>query len=80
MLFWCSHIAATFGRSALKDITLYAKAAYFIISENGAGKSTLMKILAGVYPPTQDDNHGETIITNPHSRQLGRLFSELSPE
>ena len=51
-----SHIAKTFGHvQALKDITLSLRKGrvHTLLGENGAGKSTLMKILAGVYPPTQ---------------------------
>lgn len=82
-----SHIAKTFGHvQALKDLTLSLRKGrvHTLLGENGAGKSTLMKILAGVYPPTQGTItlRGETItINNPqHSRQLGIaiIFQELS--
>ena len=82
-----SHIAKAFGHvQALKDITLTIRKGrvHTLLGENGAGKSTLMKILAGVYPPTQGRiilRGKEVAINNPqHSRQLGIaiIFQELS--
>ena len=80
-------ISKTFpGVKALDHVQLQVKPGevHALMGENGAGKSTLMKILAGVYPPTQGTItlRGETItINNPqHSRQLGIaiIFQELS--
>ncbi|POP45510.1 D-xylose ABC transporter ATP-binding protein [Superficieibacter electus] len=82
-----SHIVKTFGHvQALKDITLTIRKGrvHTLLGENGAGKSTLMKILAGVYPPTQGTItlHGKDIAINSpqHSRKLGIaiIFQELS--
>ncbi|NCB61908.1 MAG: sugar ABC transporter ATP-binding protein, partial [Gammaproteobacteria bacterium] len=82
-----SHVAKVFGHvQALKDITLSIRKGrvHTLLGENGAGKSTLMKILAGVYPPTQGTItlHGSPVtINNPqHSRKLGIaiIFQELS--
>ncbi|CAM3518383.1 Ribose import ATP-binding protein RbsA [Klebsiella spallanzanii] len=82
-----SHVAKIFGHvQALKDITLSIRKGrvHTLLGENGAGKSTLMKILAGVYPPTQGTItlHGSPVtINNPqHSRKLGIaiIFQELS--
>ncbi|WP_148937020.1 ATP-binding cassette domain-containing protein, partial [Escherichia coli] len=48
-------VGNTLHRAVLKDITLSLRKGrvHTLLGENGAGKSTLMKILAGVYPPTQ---------------------------
>jgi ribose transport system ATP-binding protein len=82
-----SRIAKFFGHvHALKNITLSIRRGrvHTLLGENGAGKSTLMKILAGIYPPTQGTItlHGKPItINNPqHSRQSGIaiIFQELS--
>lgn len=64
-----SHVAKVFGHvQALKDITLSIRKGrvHTLLGENGAGKSTLMKILAGVYPPTQGTItlHGSPVTIN----------------
>lgn len=59
------------GVIALDDITfdLYPGEVHVLIGENGAGKSTLMKILGGVYEPTE----GSIIIE-------GKEYSHLTPK
>ena len=59
------------GVVALDDITfdLYPGEVHVLIGENGAGKSTLMKILSGVYTPTE----GKMIIQ-------GKEYSRLTPK
>ncbi|MGV2939644.1 sugar ABC transporter ATP-binding protein [Mesobacillus sp. LC4] len=59
------------GVTALKDVdfSLVPGEVHVLLGENGAGKSTLMKILCGVYEPTEG------------SIQIGdRQFSNLSPK
>lgn len=74
------------GVLALDDITfdLYSGEVHVLIGENGAGKSTLMKILSGVYTPTEgtiviDDKEYDKL-TPQMSQQLGIsvIFQELS--
>lgn len=59
------------GVVALDDITfdLYPGEVHVLIGENGAGKSTLMKILSGVYPPTEG-----TIVIE------GKEYQNLTPK
>ena len=54
------HVSKSFGKSqALDDITMSINAGevHAIIGENGAGKSTLIKILTGVYLPSEGNLH-----------------------
>lgn len=59
------------GVVALNNIsfTIEAGEVHILLGENGAGKSTLMKILSGVYEPTE----GEIIIE-------GKSYPRLSPK
>lgn len=59
------------GVTALKDISFDIKSGevHVLLGENGAGKSTLMKILSGVYQPTEG-----TIVLN------GKEYSKLTPK
>ena len=52
------HITKTFpGVKALTDVTVdfYPGEVHALLGENGAGKSTLIKILSGVYTPTEGE-------------------------
>lgn len=59
------------GVVALNDISFSVNAGevHILLGENGAGKSTLMKILSGVYEPTE----GEIIIE-------GKNYAKLTPK
>ena len=52
------HISKTFpGVKALTDVSVdfYPGEVHALLGENGAGKSTLIKILSGVYTPTEGE-------------------------
>lgn len=59
------------GVTALKDISFEIRAGevHVLLGENGAGKSTLMKILSGVYQPTE----GSIVIK-------GKEYQSLTPK
>lgn len=59
------------GVTALNNISFNIRSGevHVLLGENGAGKSTLMKILSGVYQPTQ----GSIVID-------GKEFSRLTPK
>lgn len=59
------------GVTALKDISFDIRAGevHVLLGENGAGKSTLMKILSGVYQPTE----GKIVLN-------GKEYSRLTPK
>jgi ABC-type polysaccharide/polyol phosphate transport system ATPase subunit len=58
---------------ALQDVSLQFKAGerVGIIGHNGAGKSTMLKVLAGIYPPTQGRRHVEGRISSLFDIALG---------
>jgi ABC-type polysaccharide/polyol phosphate transport system ATPase subunit len=58
---------------ALQEISLQFKAGerVGIIGHNGAGKSTMLKVLAGIYPPTQGRRHVEGRISSLFDIALG---------
>lgn len=74
------------GNKALDHVSVHMDEGEVIglVGENGAGKSTLMKILNGVYPPTE----GEIFITGKkqefrntrmaHDAGISMIFQELS--
>lgn len=74
------------GVTALKDISFSIKAGevHVLLGENGAGKSTLMKILSGVYQPTEGTieigGKSYTKLTPKDSRENGIsvIYQELS--
>ncbi len=59
------------GVTALESVDLeaYAGEVLAIVGDNGAGKSTLIKILTGVYQPTEGriELDGEPLVMNSHS-------------
>lgn len=72
------HVSKFFGKSqALDDITMSINAGevHAIIGENGAGKSTLIKILTGVYLPSEGSLHWQgtpvKIESPKHAHDLG---------
>lgn len=74
------------GVQALKEVSLdfYSGEVHALIGENGAGKSTLIKILSGVYTPTEGHVvlNGEKIeFRSPHDaieRGIAVIHQELS--
>lgn len=62
------------GVTALSDVDLeaYAGEVLAIVGDNGAGKSTLIKILTGVYQPTEGTMQidGQPLVLNSHSEAI----------
>ena len=81
------HISKTFpGVKALTDVSVdfYPGEVHALLGENGAGKSTLIKILSGVYTPTEGEVllHGKKIeFNNPRDAidaRIAVIHQELS--
>lgn len=81
------HISKTFpGVKALTDVSVdfYPGEVHALLGENGAGKSTLIKILSGVYTPTEGEVllHGKKIdFHNPRDAidaRIAVIHQELS--
>ena len=74
------------GVKALNEVDMSFRKGevHALVGENGAGKSTLMKILSGVYQPTEGQIYykgEEVVIRNPHEAQLmgiSIIFQEFS--
>jgi len=64
------------GVTALESVDLDAHSGEVlaIVGDNGAGKSTLIKILTGVYQPTEGaiDLDGEPLVMNSHSDAIAK--------
>jgi len=81
------NVAKSFGNViALRDINLHVDpgAVTCVLGDNGAGKSTLIKILSGVYPPTEGELlvDGEpTTFSSPREAQgagIATVFQDLA--
>lgn len=81
------HISKTFpGVKALTDVTVdfYPGEVHALLGENGAGKSTLIKILSGVYTPSEGQvllDGQEVKFTSPHDaieHNIAVIHQELS--
>ena len=81
------HISKSFpGVKALSDVSVdfYPGEVHALLGENGAGKSTLIKILSGVYTPTEGQvllDGKEVKFQNPHDaidHRVAVIHQELS--
>jgi ABC-type sugar transport system ATPase subunit len=79
------NISKTFpGVKALSDVSIgfYPGEFHALVGENGAGKSTLIKIISGVYSPTEGEVflNGERIVCNAPRQALDKGIAVIHQE
>lgn len=63
------------------DLMIEEGKKYVIVGENGSGKTTLMKVIMGLFEPTEGEISYENInLTDWHEKQLHEAFSDVSQD